>query len=299
MQKILTANNFEVIPLDEFTQVRFYTSVDPGSYVAPHWHDALEMVYLQQGHLRVCSAGAITELTPGRCILINSGTVHSTFCSQPNRAVVFQIPEAFLQHYIPEAALLEFSFADPARTPQEQAQAVEIKQILLKMQKINDERPEGGILEFNSLLFAVLLRLYQGFGHKLLPSEAAEHKGSLKRLRQVLDFVQKNYQRPISLDEIAAVAGFERKYFCRFFKRHMGETFLNYLNKFRLSKIYSDVLYSTESISAILEHHGFVNYKLFRRMFAEQFQTTPSDLRKSRQAQLSSSPPFAAAGAMS
>ena len=43
MKKVITASNYEVIPLDLRTNVRFYTSVDFGSYVPPHWHDAIEI----------------------------------------------------------------------------------------------------------------------------------------------------------------------------------------------------------------------------------------------------------------
>ena len=35
MEKMLTPTNYEWIPLDDKTNVRFYTSIDPGSYVAP------------------------------------------------------------------------------------------------------------------------------------------------------------------------------------------------------------------------------------------------------------------------
>jgi len=50
---VITASNYEVIPLDLRTNVRFYTSVDFGSYVPPHWHDAIEILYLQEGELKV------------------------------------------------------------------------------------------------------------------------------------------------------------------------------------------------------------------------------------------------------
>ena len=53
MKKVITASNYEVIPLDLRTNVRFYTSVDFGSYVPPHWHDAIEILYLQEGELKV------------------------------------------------------------------------------------------------------------------------------------------------------------------------------------------------------------------------------------------------------
>ena len=49
MERILTPTNYELIPLNDLTNVRFYTSVDTGSYIASHWHDAVEIIYLLEG----------------------------------------------------------------------------------------------------------------------------------------------------------------------------------------------------------------------------------------------------------
>ena len=51
MKKQLTPTSYEVIPIQETTHVRFYTSIHSGSYVPPHWHDAIEIVHLQDGDL--------------------------------------------------------------------------------------------------------------------------------------------------------------------------------------------------------------------------------------------------------
>lgn len=60
----------------------------------------------------------------------------------------------------------------------------------------------------------------------------------------------------------------------------MGLTFLEYQNELRLSRIYQDLITTEDTLQQILERHGFTNYKLFRRMFAEHFQATPSQVRK-------------------
>ena len=46
MERRLTPTNYELIPLNDKTNVRFFTSVDQGSYIAPHWNDALEIIYI-------------------------------------------------------------------------------------------------------------------------------------------------------------------------------------------------------------------------------------------------------------
>ena len=59
--------------------------------------------------------------------------------------------------------------------------------------------------------------------------------------------------------------------------------FQTYLNEFRLSKIYADIVQTDTPIYQILEKHGFTNYKVFRRMFAERFHDTPSHIRRNMQ----------------
>ena len=101
------------------------------------------------------------------------------------------------------------------------------------------------------------------------------------RARQdtILDYIAQNY-RHISIEEIAGIAYLQPGYFCRFFKKCMGITFLEYQNELRLSFIYQDIISTDDSIKDILERHGFTNYKLFRRMFFEHFKASPTEVRK-------------------
>jgi len=70
------------------------------------------------------------------------------------------------------------------------------------------------------------------------------------------------------------------EYFCRFFKKNMGMTFLEFVNQVRFSHICEDILRTDTSITELLVRHGFTNYKLFRRMFYEKYGCTPSAKRK-------------------
>jgi len=62
----------------------------------------------------------------------------------------------------------------------------------------------------------------------------------------------------------------------------MGVTYLQYLNEIRLSHIYQDLITTELPIQEILELHGFTNYKLFRKVFSQKFQMTPSEVRNSQ-----------------
>ena len=260
--------------------MRFFTSIDPGSYVAPHWHDAVEIVYLLEGELKVIVGNDSRILKAGQCAMVTPNQIHSTLCTSPNRAIVFQIPEAFIEKFIPQSKNLCFSLQDPADSPILQSKVDLFKETLVKMQLLTDLQPDGAVLRFNSLLFEILFQLYHNFCTEAPQKDTVQHSRNLERLEPVLQYIASNYNRPISLEEISGVAILQPKYFCRFFKKCMGVTFLEYQNEIRLSKIYKDVTSTSDKISDILERHGFTNYKLFRRMFSERFHATPTEIRK-------------------
>ena len=76
------------------------------------------------------------------------------------------------------------------------------------------------------------------------------------------------------------VVSLQPEYFCRFFRQNMETTYLEYLNSYRLSRIYRDLIATDLPVGTLAEKHGFTNDKLFHRLFRERFHTTPLQLRK-------------------
>ena len=160
-------------------KVRFYTSVDNGSYIPSNWQRAIEIIYIQTGALTVTVESHTQKLTAGQCILINSNVVHSTQCTIPNTAIVFQIPLDFIETYIPQVRSLLFHLPEGAADPKERTKLDIFKNTLEKMQIANDMQPDGFLLRFNSLLFEVLFQLYHSFSTKVMHSDFSKKKKEL------------------------------------------------------------------------------------------------------------------------
>lgn len=282
------SNNFsyEVISTLESTGVHFRTSIDSGSYVPAHLHHAVEIIYLLEGNLTVTIESSVREYHAGDCILINSDIIHSTKCTAPNKAILFQIPLSFLAIYLPNAEQLVFNLDTSNNNDIHKTKLDIFKDTLLKMNLVNTLRPEGFSLRFNSLLFEALFQLFHNFSVRVVHGNQSQHNKDRARLDVILDYIAQNYQRHISIEEIAGVAYLQSGYFCRFFKKCMGITFLEYQNELRLSYIYQDIISTDDAIKDILERHGFSNYKLFRRIFNEHFEATPTEIRKQRRKKL-------------
>ena len=103
----------------------------------------------------------------------------------------------------------------------------------------------------------------------------------MQRLGHITSYVKEHYAEDITLNQIANEVSLNPDYFTRFFKKYMGMTFLDYVNSIRLEHIARDIVETDLSVQELLQLHGFTNYKLFMKMYKEQFNCTPGEMRKS------------------
>ena len=121
--------------------------------------------------------------------------------------------------------------------------------------------------------------LIQYFSVHTLPENTRRQKQSNDVLREIIAYVNNHYKDSLTLDDMARQTGFSREYFCRFFKQHMGITFLRYVNEVRISHA-GRLLSDTDlSISEIMQESGFTNQTLFNRLFKEIYGMTPRQAR--------------------
>lgn len=269
----------EIIQVPETTQVHFHISQDCGSYVPKHWHPALELILLLDGNLTVQNGNSEEVLRPGECSLISPYVPHATKCLTQNHAILLQIPLDFLKHWVPDAQNYCFRLPAAHTSPKDLLCLTRIRELLLQMQAAQELPEPSRLFRFQSLLFELMFQLFDSCTSYSLPGAVTKNTKNLSRLEPVLSHIRANYRRPISLTEISGIACLEEGYFCRFFKNSMGMTFLEYQNQLRLSFIYQELISTDDPTEMIRERHGFTNERLFRRMFREQFHTTPTGLR--------------------
>lgn len=269
---------YENISFSEITNVRFTIIENKGSYTPNHWHSSIELIYVLAGTLYISVGKDKFCIRQGQCILINANVIHDNKSIDYNKYILLQIPIEFMQKYF-DANKLIFDLKDGVDIIEKQRKVNLIKKIMLQMNLLQNRKESGYILKFNVLLYKMLWIIYKYFGIEILDSDTNLKSKEQIRLNKIIAYTIQNYKENISLKEIADMVGFQEKYFCRFFKRNMGVSFLEYQNELRLSYIYRDLINSEDKVGKILEKHGFYNYKVFSRMFKEKFGDTPSVIR--------------------
>ena len=64
----------------------FWVFNDSSSYVATHWHAAIEVMYILEGEVDITVNGNTTALLPGDVFLVDSALPHSTKSLDGNKA---------------------------------------------------------------------------------------------------------------------------------------------------------------------------------------------------------------------
>ena len=126
------------------------------------------------------------------------------------------------------------------------------------------------------LMLADLIRYFSVYS---LPGATTGTGQSNDILRKIISYVNEHYTEKLSLEEAANQVGFSREYFCRFFKQHMGITFLRYLNEVRISHAGRLLMNTDMSISEVMSESGFTNQTIFNRLFKEIYGMTPRQAR--------------------
>ena len=101
-----------------------------------------------------------------------------------------------------------------------------------------------------------------------------------KSVADAILFIQKNYSKELTLDQLAKLVGLTPTYFSALFKKETGSTLSNYLIRYRLDIAQQQLRNTRLSILEIAESVGYPDVKYFSRIFKNHLNITPSEFRK-------------------
>jgi AraC family transcriptional regulator len=102
-----------------------------------------------------------------------------------------------------------------------------------------------------------------------------------QRINRVIDYLHRNLDRQVKLEELAKVACFSEFHFHRIFSAVSGETLNGFTNRLRLEKAARLLRYSDQSLTDIALDCGFSSSATFSRAFRSGYDTSPRQFRKS------------------
>ena len=101
-----------------------------------------------------------------------------------------------------------------------------------------------------------------------------------RRVTKIYEYINNNYQKNISLDDLAELVGMTPTALSRFFKLRSGKTLSNYIIELRLGHATRLLADTTNTVSEICYLSGFSNISNFNRIFKSRKNFTPSEFRE-------------------
>lgn len=270
--------------------------------VKHHWHEPIEIIYLEQDSYQIDINMTITHLKSPCFCFINSGELHAIASDSDQyleQAVVFSpelltfaAPDPTQEQFLLPLAEHKLSFPsflgpDHPAFSEVQQEFFRIRSIFFRENRFHSDQftIENPISQLR--LKASLLNIIETLAeHALLTSNEPVRNPRVELLKTVISYIRQNYQQPLSLGELAALAAMNEQYFCRFFKKALGKTPVSYINSFRIQHA-ATLLCTTElPVTEICLESGFNNLGHFMKEFKKATRFTPLQFRRQNKAEL-------------
>jgi len=138
--------------------------------------------------------------------------------------------------------------------------------------KGNNHMPEASAILYNMLV---------NIGRQLSSKDTDNENSAAGKLDRVLDYIKHNFNRDISLKDMADLAGVSTSYLCRIFKNEFNLTPIAYLIKYRINKAKESLINNPDkSIKEIASETGFSDNSYFGAIFREYEGCSPKQFRE-------------------
>jgi transcriptional regulator GlxA family with amidase domain len=153
-----------------------------------------------------------------------------------------------------------------------------IEQITPRLIALNQKQGFDSVLE----LISILHDLSTSRNMQFLSDSTfnnAEFSHNSRRIEKVFEYMNQNFDKPVSLSEAAKIANMTDVSFSRFFKRRTGITFIDSLMEMRLGQASRLLIDTTQSVAEVAYNCGFNNISNFNRIFKKKKNCTPKEFR--------------------
>lgn len=110
--------------------------------------------------------------------------------------------------------------------------------------------------------------------------ESAKEKESVSIVEKAKKYIDDNFQKDVSLDDVSRIVDISPFYFSKLFKQEVGKNFIEYLTEVRLRKARALLNNPQYSIKEVCVMSGYSDPNYFSRIFKKYEGVTPSEYRE-------------------
>lgn len=289
----INAAGVHVWPFDpSFPLTVQFWRYDRQSSIHLNQHDYFELILVDRGEVLFQVQDRVLALKQGEMLVMGSTLFHrliytGTPTTAPRLMFLPQLICPTGMQGVDVEYLMPFLLQDTNFPHVVGAETELPRQVRELMQKVHQEMSGQSVSAkllaktYLKLILALLVRHYADY--QGTASVLKERRYSLERLRPVFDFIDANYGDQFEIDDVASLISMSGRNFTRLFKRVTGQTFVAYLNGFRIEKARELLASSDRSIAEVSQSVGFCNQSYFGLMFQRLAHMSARAYREQRE----------------
>jgi len=249
-----------------------------------HYHDLYEIYLLVESDRYIFLNDEVYCLQKGDMFIVEPYVLHATRNLKPEylkRYLINISPEVLLSILSKDEVEKLFKNFSTCIIRLGEEQSAHVYDLFNKAAAYSNRTDKRGTKLLHASIFCLLdyvdelLRTKKE--EKILPQNTVVQRNELL---EVISYVNDYYTESITLDFIAEYAHMSKSNFCRFFRKMTGETFGQYLNKYRITKAHQMLVETNLPLSEIANQTGFTSTAHMTRIFRQIHGKSPSGFRK-------------------
>ncbi len=243
-----------------------------------HWHEAVEIIFMLNGHMEIECEGRHFMLKAGDIMAVNVFQLHKYMRIQ-GIGLIFRVDTMRLSDQLGFNSSVYFNCNSSIDEDKSAYEALMDRLIDLARVLLSESSNPHLVLAYKGLVNLLLYELHSNF----TGIEAQGNKGkslALKQFRDILEDIRQNYTKQMTLKEVAERHYMTQPYVSNLFRRYLNKSYTQYIVQLRLEKAEELLRITSETIEIIAQKSGFSSARSFASYFKEAYGRNPAAYRK-------------------
>jgi AraC-like DNA-binding protein len=229
----------------------------------PHLHESFELIAIKSGEMTVDIEKRRYFLRTGEALLVFPNQLHALYTEKTSEHILCifspHLVKAYGNIFTNQSPKNNFFIPTP-----------------FYLSRLDDFGASENLLGIKGLLYS----LCDEFNAS---AEYTDKRGdSYGLLPKIFKYVEENYKGDCSVSSLAADISYHEVYLSRYFKKHTGLTFSEYVNRYRVNEGAYILKNSQKKIVDVAYECGFESLRSFNRNFKAIVGKTPNQYRNDK-----------------
>ncbi|OPH56416.1 AraC family transcriptional regulator [Paenibacillus ferrarius] len=250
-----------------------------------HYHKEVEFILVLEGVHRMYTPTQTYQLNPGEVVVIGSSQLHRGFGLQ-GQQVTYLVLHVDLEPYFDPAMMHYTRHFMEVLNPLEDLNYIfrkfphvqkEVASILLGIHEEVMQKQKGYEIAVSMHIKHLLLTLLRNDEQELL---LAHEYVDADVFRPVSAYIEEHLAEKINMAEVSRIVGMSYAYFSKYFKKKVGISFTDFVNRKRIAKAERMLAIGNKNVTDIAVEVGIENMAHFYELFKRFSGCTPRQYKQ-------------------